>query len=132
MESEQTYLKCFYRKTRRGSVVKIINDKYLNNNLEYGTLHGNKVFPDALRRLVDEAPHNHILILDSNILIHQIDLLEHKCPGTAYVVLCQTVLQEVKHRNLSVFRRACSLLSDSTRSFIFFPNEVAQETERHR
>jgi PIN domain len=78
--------------------------------------------------MVSEAPHKQLLIIDTNIALHQIDILEHKCPATGLVVVLQTVLQEVRHRNLAVFRRLEALLKDETRSYIFFPNEMAADT----
>ena len=81
-----------------------------------------------LRKLVSEAPHQSLLIIDTNIALHQIDVLEYKSAATSLVVVLQTVLQEVRHRNLSVFRRMLTLLHDETRQFIFFPNEIAEAT----
>ena len=46
-----------------------------------------------LRQIVDEAPHKQIMIIDTNIALHQIDALDHKCPATCLVVVLQTVLQ---------------------------------------
>lgn len=37
-------------------------------------------------------------------------------------------LQELKHLNLSVFKRLESLLKDESRSYIFYPNEFSAET----
>eukprot|EP00602_Paraphysomonas_sp_CaronLab_P006700 CAMPEP_0185034340 /NCGR_PEP_ID=MMETSP1103-20130426/24109_1 /TAXON_ID=36769 /ORGANISM="Paraphysomonas bandaiensis, Strain Caron Lab Isolate" /LENGTH=1005 /DNA_ID=CAMNT_0027570957 /DNA_START=192 /DNA_END=3209 /DNA_ORIENTATION=- len=73
--------------------------------------------------MVSKAPHRHLLIIDTNVAIHQIDVLEYNCPATSLVVVLQTVLQELRHSNLSVYRRMCALLQDNSRSYIFFPNE---------
>ena len=73
--------------------------------------------------LISTAPHKHLLVLDTNIAIHQIDVLEYKCPSTAFVVILQTVLQEIQHLDVSIYRRICALLQDETKSYIFFPNE---------
>ena len=37
-------------------------------------------------------------------------------------------MQELKHLNLSVYRRVLSLMKNDTRSYIFFPNELCVET----
>ena len=37
-------------------------------------------------------------------------------------------LQELKHLNLSVFKRLESLLKDESRSYIFYPTEFSAET----
>lgn len=73
--------------------------------------------------LISTAPHKHLLVLDTNIAIHQIDVLEYKCPSTSFVVVLQTVLQEIQHLDVSIYRRICALLQDETKSYIFFPNE---------
>jgi hypothetical protein len=77
-----------------------------------------------LIQLVEEAPHNHLLVIDTNVAIHQIDALECNCPATALVVVLQTVLQEIRHLNLSIYRRITALLQNESRSYIFFPNEM--------
>lgn len=40
-------------------------------------------------QLVSEAPHKHLLILDTNVCINDIDLFEMKCPATALIVILQ-------------------------------------------
>ena len=77
----------------------------------------------ALVDLISTAPHKHLLVLDTNIAVHQIDVLEYKCPSTSFVVILQTVLQEIQHLNVAIYRRICALLQDETKSYIFFPNE---------
>ena len=74
--------------------------------------------------LVRSAPHKHLLVLDTNIAIDQIDLLEYQCPSTSFVVVLQTVLQEIQHLNASIYRRISALLQDESKSYIFFPNEL--------
>ena len=81
--------------------------------------------------LINTAPHKHLLVLDTNIAIHQIDVLEYKCPSTSYVVILQTVLQEVQHLNIAIYRRICALLQDETKSYIFFPNEQVSSLILH-
>ena len=44
------------------------------------------------------------------------------------VVVLQTVLQELRHLNLSVYRRILALLRHENRNFIFFANEHAAQT----
>jgi exosome complex exonuclease DIS3/RRP44 len=77
---------------------------------------------------VSESPHQQLLVIDTNVALHQIDILEHDCPATGLIVILQTVLQEVRHRNLAVYRRLCNLVKNEKKNYIFFPNEVSQET----
>lgn len=44
----------------------------------------------------------------------------------------QTVLQEVRHIDISVYRRLMQLVKDETRSYIFCPNEVSAELTSQR
>lgn len=39
--------------------------------------------------LVSQAPHKHLLILDTNVCINDIDLFEMKCPATSLIVILQ-------------------------------------------
>jgi hypothetical protein len=78
-----------------------------------------------LIQLVSEAPHHHLLIIDTNVILHQIDVLEYNCPATSLVIILQTVLSEVKHLNQAIYRRVMKLLQNESRSYIFYPNEMA-------
>ena len=48
------------------------------------------------------------------------------------MIILQTVLQELRHLNLSVYRRMIALMKDETRQFIFFPNELTESTSLMR
>jgi exosome complex exonuclease DIS3/RRP44 len=118
----------FYKRTRRGKVIRLIREKYYRSDVDYGYLCGNLLSLEHFKQIVASAPHKQLLILDTNVALHQIDILEYKCPATSLVVVLQTVLQELKHINLSVFRRLTSLLKDESRLYIFYPNEVSNDT----
>ena len=64
--------------------------------------------------IVNEAPHKQVIIIDTNIALHQIDALDHKCPATCLVIVLQTVLQ------VRMFRTNVCLLTVS-----FFTTLVA-------
>ena len=68
----------------------------------------------------------HYLILDTNIVLEQIDLVESE--GLQNVVILQTVLQEVKHRSSPIFKRLRDIVSDKKRNFYVFVNEHRKET----
>lgn len=58
---------------------------------------------------------------DTNVVLHQIDLLEnHKITN---VIVLQTVLDEVKHINLSIYNRLRALTGNPDRHFHVFANE---------
>ncbi|KAI8457755.1 hypothetical protein BY996DRAFT_6889341 [Phakopsora pachyrhizi] len=79
---------------------------------------------------------SHYLVLDTNVILRQIDLLEASAFGTD-LIIPQTVLDEVRHRSLPVFNRLKALIneSDSTgrysRGWIFW-NESNFETYLER
>ena len=54
------------------------------------------------------------------------DLLEHV--GVNDVIVCSTVLEEVKHRNNSAYSRLRSLCASAERRFYVFSNENHRET----
>ncbi|KAA8547606.1 hypothetical protein F0562_004035 [Nyssa sinensis] len=67
-----------------------------------------------------------ILILDTNVVLNQIDLLEN--PAIDDVVVLSVVLEEVKNKNLAVYNRVRALCSNSTRKFFVFSNEYHKDT----
>jgi exosome complex exonuclease DIS3/RRP44 len=81
---------------------------------------------------VQLAPHKQLLIVDTNIALHQIDVLEYNCPATSLVIVLQTVLQELRHLNLAAYKRVLELLKDQTKTFIFYPNEMSAQTNINR
>jgi hypothetical protein len=87
---------------------------------------------DALINLVKSAPHKHLLIADTNVLLQQIDVFEQKCPATSLLVVMQTVLQELRGLSLAVYRRVMALMKDESKSFIFYPNEQSADSVVHR
>ena len=52
--------------------------------------------------------------------------------ATGVVVILQTVLQELRKQNISVYKRIFSLLQNEKRTFIFFPNELCKFTAADR
>ena len=124
----------FYRRGRRGQVVRIVREKHLRPDADIGCgfMHGLRVAPEQLEELVSAAPHRQLLLVDTNIALHQLDVLEYKCPATALVLVPQTVLQELRHLNLAAFKRVLSLFKDESKSFIFYPNELSIHTCAYR
>ena len=123
MELQQTR-RLFFKKTRKGKVVQPVQEKYLHADLECGFMGGIAVSSNKLGDMVSQAPHKQLLVIDTNIAMHQIDVLEYNCPATSMMVILQTVMQELKHLNNSVYLRLLELVKDSSRSFIFYPNEI--------
>jgi exosome complex exonuclease DIS3/RRP44 len=65
-------------------------------------------------------------VLDTNIVLEQIDLLESD--GLEHVIVLATVLEEVRHRSSPIFKRIKDIISDPKRNFYVFVNEHRRET----
>lgn len=63
----------------------------------------------------------HYLVLDTNVVLHQIDILEED--ALVNVIILQTVLEEVRHRNTALFQRLLEIISNKKRRFFSFVNE---------
>lgn len=130
----------FMRKTKRGSIIKIVREHYLRDDLVCGselckychqcktdiTLSRNSEIKSSL------FPYPHYLVLDTNIILDQIDVLEEEV--LCNVILLTTVLDEVKHKSPSTFKRIREIINDKTRNFYVFVNEHHKDTyvERKR
>lgn len=116
---------CFFRKTRRGDVIKQVNETYVHNDFSYGYLHGQKLLAGEFRSIVENSTSGRIVVLDTNILLHHMDILEASSNTIQTAIIPQTALSELRNLNLSVYKRALSLFKDETRQFVFYPNVCA-------
>ncbi|KAG0315372.1 exosome catalytic subunit dis3 [Dissophora globulifera] len=123
--------KQFVKKTKAGKVVKVVKEHYLRDDiwcsaeackvcghtetLLSATPSTNKLFP---------LPH--YIIPDTNIFINQIDVMEK--PQITNVVVLQTVLEEVKHLSLPIYKRLRDIIGNKERHFYVFSNEHHRET----
>ena len=116
-----------YRKTRWGGVQQTTSEHYLREDIGCGC-----AFCEQCARLdpVPPAPltaaAGRLAVLDTNVVLQQIDLLERP-GGFADVVVPGTVLAEVKHRSPSVYTRLRALIADPARRFYAFANEYQRE-----
>ncbi|KAM7515994.1 hypothetical protein LguiA_005577 [Lonicera macranthoides] len=115
--------KSFVRKTRQGKVVKVVREHYLRDDIYCGASFC-KVCDTKDARLSLGA--STILVVDTNVVLNQIDLLEN--PAIDEVVVLSVVLEEVKNKNLAVYNRLRALCSNSMRKFFVFSNEYHKDT----
>lgn len=122
----------FTKKTRRGNILKIVREHYLRDDLSCGSEACTKkdcimqskeknsleIEPKSISSLFNFS---HYLIPDTNIILHQMDVLED--PMFTNVIITQTVLQETKARSISCYQRLHQLLNSPTRRFYCFVNE---------
>ena len=119
--------RAFFRRTRRGRVLKVVREHYLRDDLPWDGGGG------SAGRLEHKPASGRYLVLDTNVVLHQMDLLDHACDGGPCDALCniivlETVMEEVKHRSLAVFNRLRALINRPERRVIVFANEHHEET----
>ncbi|XP_057492555.1 exosome complex exonuclease RRP44 homolog A [Actinidia eriantha] len=115
--------KSFVRKTKQGKVVKVVREHYLRDDIYCGAS-SCKVCDSSGARLTSSA--STILIVDTNVVLNQIDLLENQAIDD--VVILSVVLEEVKNKNLAVYNRLRALCSNTMRKFFVFSNEYHRDT----
>ncbi|MEE6507477.1 hypothetical protein FKM82_024497 [Ascaphus truei] len=124
--------KTFMKKTRSGGVLKIVREHYLRDDISCGCWGCDECQQEApvlqLEPILQSSlcPSPHYLLPDTNVLLHQIDILED--PVIQNVILLQTVLQEVRRRSAPVYKRTRDLFSNPEKYFYTFTNEHHRET----
>ncbi|KAJ6916500.1 hypothetical protein NC652_019024 [Populus alba x Populus x berolinensis] len=116
--------KTFNKKTRGGRIQKLVREVYLRDDIYCGALFCKSCEDKSKARLTATA--STILILDTNVVLNQIDLLEN--PAVEDVVLLSVVLQEVKNKNSAVYGRIRNLIDSPARRFVVFSNEFHRDT----
>eukprot|EP00903_Cladosiphon_okamuranus_P016114 g14871.t1 len=120
--------RAFFKKTRKGKILRVVSDHYLRDDIGCGSLAGNPVSSGDLKQLARDSAMKRFLVLDTNVVLNQMDLLDNPSPALSCIIVLQTVMQEARHNNLSLFRRLKQLLKDDSRVFIFFANEHHSKT----
>ncbi|XP_047968505.1 exosome complex exonuclease RRP44 homolog A-like [Salvia hispanica] len=115
--------KSFVKKTKQGKVMKVVREHYLRDDIYCGAPFC-KVCDVTGARLDSNA--STIIVVDTNVVLHQIDLLEN--PAVDNVVVLSIVLEEVKNKNLAVYNRLRALCSNTLRRFFVFSNEYHKDT----
>lgn len=124
--------KVFLKKTKRGNILKIVREHYLRDDIWCGSqlcrlCHSEKnVLLADLESKSSLFTDPHYLILDTNVILDQIDIFEEDVLNN--VIIVQTVLDEVKHRSSAVYKRLKEIIGDSKRNFYTFVNEHHKDT----
>ncbi|XP_058054105.1 exosome complex exonuclease RRP44 [Anopheles bellator] len=126
--------KVFMKKTKRGNILKIVREHYLRDDIWCGIKSCRKCPLSENDAILDADPEPlsekygfpHYLLLDTNVVLYQMDLLEE--PAVRNVIILNTVLDEVKHRSAVVYKRLKTVLSDPGRKFYTFVNEHHKDT----
>ncbi|XP_054270094.1 exosome complex exonuclease RRP44 [Macrosteles quadrilineatus] len=124
--------KIFLKKTKRGNILKIVREHYLRDDIWCGS----QICENCLQRdpvLSDEPvsasslfPQPHYLMLDTNVVLDQIDVFEEDTLKN--IIVLQTVLEEVKHRSSPIYKRLKEIIGDSRRHVYTFVNEHHKDT----
>ncbi|NXD25488.1 RRP44 exonuclease, partial [Spelaeornis formosus] len=131
----------FVKRTRAGAVVKVVREHYLRDDIACGAAACRLCAPAAPGGGCGSAPGlearpsgaasslcpgPHFLLPDTNLLLHQIDILED--PVIKNVIVLQTVLQEVRNRSAPVYKRIRDVIQNPEKHFYSFTNEHHRET----
>ncbi|XP_020776908.2 exosome complex exonuclease RRP44 [Boleophthalmus pectinirostris] len=128
--------KTFVKKTRSGGVVKIVREHYLRDDIWCGSeicsecKQETTVLQRDARIESNLCTYPHYFIPDTNVVLHQIDVLED--PIIRNVIILQTVLQEVRHRSAPIYKRVKDMLHEKEKHFYTFTNEHHRETFTER
>ncbi|BFZ57653.1 exosome catalytic subunit dis3 [Savitreella phatthalungensis] len=71
------------------------------------------------------------LLPDTNVFYHAIDVMEQSNCFRDVIVL-QTVLDELRNKNMGLYERLRRLVQDNDKRFVVFYNEICAETHVHR
>ncbi|XP_055551816.1 exosome complex exonuclease RRP44 [Wyeomyia smithii] len=124
----------FMKKTRKGGIIKVVREHYLRDDIACGIASCGLCILSANRTSLDASPTResslydcpHYLMLDTNIILYQIDFLESD--AIRNVIVLSTVLDEVRHRSPVIFKRLKKILADPGRKFFTFVNEHHRDT----
>ncbi len=121
--------KSFFKTNRKGNVIKVVREHYLRDDITCGVSgcllckaavpNDEEDNPQA-NRLPAESPH--YLILDTNVVLHQVDLITN--PAMKNMIMLQTVLEEVKHQSMMIYKRVREVIQDESRHIYVFSNEL--------
>ncbi|KIO27825.1 hypothetical protein M407DRAFT_7135 [Tulasnella calospora MUT 4182] len=137
-EAENTQRK-FFRKTAKGKVVKVLRERYLRPSIPCGVIacpicseflsasSQRPSLPMNGYRAHNAYPSGHFIVPDTNVFLHQMDLMEHSSFKVPIIIL-QTVLEEVRHRSLPLYSRLKQLSQSEDKPVWIFYNEFSSET----
>lgn len=108
---------------------KIVREHYLREDIWCGSeicqlcdhREHDKVLVAAPELVNPNFAFPHYLILDTNVVLDQIDVFEED--ALRNIIILHTVLNEVKHRSSAVYKKLRNIISDQTKNVYTFVNE---------
>lgn len=140
----QVTSKVFVR-LRNGNASKIVREHYLRKDIPTYSLaasSGSELGPPDANGIVAKAVlsatpakdiegNPHYVVLDTNIILHAIDMLENiNCFYD--VIVPQTALEEVRNRSYPIYMRLRALVKAEDKRFVVFHNEHSISTFQNR
>jgi len=125
----------FVKRTRKGNVIKVIKEHYLRDDI-WCSVEGcqkckqEKIHLSCNPRKTKLSEFPQLIIPDTNIFLHQIDIIEHV--AFTNVIVLQTVLEEVRARSLQIYNRIKTMLEEVPKHFYLFSNEHNRHTAIER
>lgn len=80
-----------------------------------------KVLDSSPLSLNPDYPFPHYLVLDTNVVLDQIDVFEED--DLCNIIILNTVLNEVKHRNAAIYKKLRNIIGNPVRNAYTFVNE---------
>jgi exosome complex exonuclease DIS3/RRP44 len=130
----------YHKLTRRGTR-KVVQEHYLRDDIACGLI-GCVICADgglgtgasswSAAVLAPAEPLRRVVVLDTNVVLHQLDALEAAGDLITDVVLPQTVLEETRHRSSVIYARVIALLRLPQRRFFAFANTHHRATYSQR
>ncbi|XP_077277827.1 exosome complex exonuclease RRP44-like protein Dis3 [Temnothorax americanus] len=127
--------KIFFRKTKGGKIFKTVREHYLRDDIYCGFKRCTKCKARPRDMVLEEEDAGaksflilspYFLVLDTNIILDQIDILEEDV--ITNVIILQTVLEEIRHKSSTVYKKLKAIIGNPTRKFFVFINEHHRET----
>nr|KIR44756.1 exosome complex exonuclease DIS3/RRP44 [Cryptococcus bacillisporus CA1280] len=127
----------FLKKTVRGKVINIFRERYVRDDIPcgYQDCHQCAQFPGykpvlpraGFLQHTKFAGNGHYLVIDTNIVLHQMDLLQ-SLPAHLPLIIPSTTIRETRHRSLPLYNRLQQLIQDEDRLVWVWWNEERRET----
>lgn len=107
----------FLRKTRKGKILKMVREHYLRDDLGCGSLGCREC--DQSKQPAKLKTGKRCIIVDTNVVLHQMDVLEAAGDAFDNLICLQTMLREVEHRNRKVYHRLRKLIAEKESWYVF-------------
>ena len=103
---ETLVLKPDHIKTRRGKILKIVRENYLRSDIKHGLELTNGITKQSCENTLGNCLNFNLnpclIIINTAICLNQMDILESEVVRN--VIICQTVLKEVKRKSLNIYK----------------------------